>query len=173
MEAPLFYEEQSFRNKWIFILALFVCLSLFGLMVFGLIRQVFAGIPFGTHPLSNGSMWGLAVFGTLFCAGIPLLIYKSKLSIKVTPESFFFRYFPFQIRYKKINPEETEKIEIKKFNPLKDYGGWGIRIKMIKKETAYIVSGNLGVEFTFKGGRKILVGTKKPEELLAAIKKIK
>lgn len=118
-------------------------------------------------------MWGIAVFGTLMTIGIPLLIYKSKLTIKVTSEGFYFRYFPFHIRYRKIDFSTIENEELKEFNALKEYGGWGIRKKILKNETAYIVRGNKGIAFTYKNGKKIITGTQRPDELLQAINRIK
>jgi hypothetical protein len=172
METTFFYEEQSFRKKWIFFLAFFLCLILFGIMLYGLVSQVFYNIPFGSHPTSNTGMWWLAAFATIITVGIPMLIYQSKLTTKVKDDGFYFRYFPFQLNFKKIDLASIEKYKIKEFSPFSDYGGWGIRKKMFKKETAYIVKGNKGIEFTYKDGKIVLIGTQKPDEIKAAVSKL-
>jgi hypothetical protein len=57
------------------------------------------------------------------------------------------------------------------YRPIREYGGWGIRIGMAKK--AYNVSGNRGVELEFEGGRKLLIGSSKPDQLASAIESIR
>lgn len=169
----MYHEVQYFRKKWIFLLALFICIPLLGLMVYGLVSQVYFDVPFGSHPISDTGIWILSAFVIAITIGIPLLIYISKLVIKIKNDKFYFRYFPFHFSCKKINLSEIEKYEIKQFSPINDYGGWGIRKSMLRKETAYIVSGTKGILFSYKSGKKVLVGTQKPEELLEVLKKIK
>lgn len=48
-------------------------------------------------------------------------------------------------------------------------GGWGVHLTM--SGMAYNVSGNDGVVFTLKNGRKVLVGTQRPQDFAAAIAK--
>lgn len=173
METNNFYEVQYFRKKWIFYFSLVICIPLLLLMIYGLINQVYFGIPFGSHPVSDSGIWILSGAVLVVTAGIPFLIYITKLTVKVTDDRFCFCYFPFQIRYRKIKISDVENFEIRQFRPIEDYGGWGIRKTLTKKETAYIVSGKKGIMFSLKNGKKILVGTQRPEELLEAVKKLK
>ncbi len=48
-------------------------------------------------------------------------------------------------------------------------GGWGVHLTM--SGMAYNTSGNDGVFFTLTNGRKILVGTQRPQEFAAAVAK--
>ncbi len=50
---------------------------------------------------------------------------------------------------------------------MKEYGGWGIRYGM--KGMAYNVSGNRGVQLEFETGKRLLIGSQRPEELVSQI----
>ena len=63
---------------------------------------------------------------------------------------------------------EVAKVEARKYNALKEYGGWGIK-GWSGKKMAYNVKGSWGVELTLKDGRRVLIGTQKPQELAAAV----
>jgi hypothetical protein len=57
------------------------------------------------------------------------------------------------------------KAYIRKYNPIKDYGGWGIRWGSFRKGNAYNMSGNMGLQLVFKDGKKLLFGTQRSSEL--------
>jgi hypothetical protein len=67
--------------------------------------------------------------------------------------------------------EAIQTYEAKTYRPLREYGGWGIRYGAAGK--AYNVSGNLGVQLSLLSGRKIMLGSQKPEELVLAIDRAK
>lgn len=56
----------------------------------------------------------------------------------------FFETFPF---------ETIRNYEIKTYNPIRDYGGWGIRYG--SKVKTYTVAGNKGLLFEFIDGKKV------------------
>lgn len=58
--------------------------------------------------------------------------------------------------------------EVRTYSPLKEYGGWGIRYGSNGK--AYNVSGNQGVQLEFRDGKRLLVGSQLPLELLNALR---
>jgi len=43
---------------------------------------------------------------------------------------------------------------------------------MIEQEEAYNVSGNKGIQLVFTNGRKLLIGTKRPEEVKEILEKL-
>ena len=55
------------------------------------------------------------------------------------------------------------------YNPIMDFGGWGYRVSWKGKGTALNVKGNKGIELILKNGKKITIGTQKPEEAMHAI----
>jgi len=58
--------------------------------------------------------------------------------------------------------------EVRRYRPLAEYDGWGIRWGLHKKR-AYIMSGDMGVELELSDGERLLVGSKRPDELANAI----
>ncbi|MHC4338483.1 MAG: hypothetical protein ACYSTG_11155 [Planctomycetota bacterium] len=59
------------------------------------------------------------------------------------------------------------------YKPIREYGGWGIRYSFRKGiGRAYNMSGNKGVQLVFKNGKKLLIGSQKPDELAQAINSI-
>ena len=57
--------------------------------------------------------------------------------------------------------------EIVTYDPVKDYGGYGIRLS--PRGRAYIASGNRGVRLTLMKGMKVPLGSQRPQELAQAI----
>ena len=55
------------------------------------------------------------------------------------------------------------------YKPIGEHGGWGIRKS--GKDIAYTISGKTGLQLHLAGGRKVLIGTKKPAEIEQALKK--
>jgi hypothetical protein len=55
------------------------------------------------------------------------------------------------------------------YRPLADFGGWGVRWAG-RRGVAYNASGNRGVQLVLADGRKVLVGSQRPEELAAALR---
>lgn len=78
----------------------------------------------------------------------------------------FGALFPLYI--KRIPIDSVAQIEPVRYEPLKDYGGWGIRGRGGKK--ALNARGDLGVLLTFPDDRLMLLGTQKPHELAEALK---
>jgi hypothetical protein len=64
---------------------------------------------------------------------------------------------------KTIRWEEVESVKVDKYRPIIEFGGWGYRIGW--KAVAYNCRGNDGLIIILKNGRKVVVGTQKPEEL--------
>jgi len=53
---------------------------------------------------------------------------------------------------------------VRKYKPLLEYGGYGIR--GFGNNRALNISGNTGLQLVFKDGRKLLIGTKKGHEMI-------
>ena len=77
------------------------------------------------------------------------------------------RFFPFHLSFHKIKLEDLVKYEVRTYNPIRDYGGWGIRWG--SKGKAYNVSGNRGVYLEYSDGKKLLIGSQKPEKFAEAL----
>jgi hypothetical protein len=52
-----------------------------------------------------------------------------------------------------------------------EYGGWGLRYGG-DNGWAYNARGNRGVQLVLQGEKRVLIGSQRPEELLAALKEM-
>ncbi|HYH03873.1 MAG TPA: DUF6141 family protein [Bacillota bacterium] len=161
-ESVCFKERQKFQQIgiWVF----FILLA--SVFWYGFIQQVIFGIPFGNKPASDLS---LSFFLVVFGIGFPLLFYFLNLTTEVRNDGIYIRFAPFHIRFQKILFTDIDKYKIIKYRPFLDYGGWGIRYGI--KGKAYNVSGNIGMEFQLKNGKKILIGTQEPDNFKHAVDK--
>ena len=109
----------------------------------------------------------LIVVGVIFGVGFPLFMYTTGLDTDVRECGVCIRFKPFHRRWVVFAFHSIERAEFSIYNPLKDYGGWGIRYG--RKGKAYNVSGNNGVLLTLRSGKNILIGSRNHEVLCSAI----
>jgi hypothetical protein len=153
-----FKETQRFA-PWVGILAgSFSLLALIGVVV-----QVGLGHPIGDKPMPNAM---LIVFALLFGLGLPALLMSFRLDVETSFEGVWIRFFPLVNRL--VTYDEIASAETQTYNPLLEYGGWGIR--GIGKRVAYNARGNRGVFLTLKDGATIMIGSQRETELEAAIR---
>ncbi len=107
-----------------------------------------------------------AAVGGVVLAAVALLFYFLRLTVRVD-DALRIAFRPF---LKRVIPfEEIESAEAVTYRPLREYGGWGIRCG--KKGRAYTVSGKEGVQLTLNGGKGLLLGSRRSEELARALQK--
>jgi hypothetical protein len=164
MSRIYFKEEQKFTQIWIWMLLL----ALSGIWIWQLVQQVFMGIPFGNNPTSDLGIILTGIFPLLTIILFRLLT----LETVINEEGVQYRFRPFQRKPKVIKAGDILRYEVKKYSPLKNYGGWGVRYGSSKNGNAYNVSGNQGVLFEFKNGKKFLLGTQKPSEIRSALERL-
>jgi hypothetical protein len=158
-----FIETQRPRQAWLWAIML---VSL-GLVAWGFVQQVIMGIPWGEDPAPD-----IVLYFILF---IPLtlnvLFFISRLETEVDDTGIHFRYYPFHMKKKTVAWDELEAVYVRKYKPIAEYGGWGLRTAFLRRGTAINMSGNMGVQLVFKTGKRLLIGTNRPEEMRAVIRK--
>jgi len=122
----------------------------------------------GNNPAPNAVVILIGIFPVL---GILLFRYMT-LETKIDESGIYYRFSPFQKKYKIIKPDDLARFEVKKYKPVREYGGWGIRYGSTKNGDAYNVKGNMGVLFEFKKGRKFMLGTQNPEAIRSALNQL-
>jgi hypothetical protein len=153
-----FREEQRFRKLWIWALILFIV----ALQWWGWIQQILLGQPFGDNPGPDWLMWLLlVVFGIAF----PIFFFSLRLVVEVNEQGVLLRFIPLSRRL--IQFDEIERCEATDYQPLRDYGGWGIR--GLGNNRAFNVSGNQGVRLQLRSGDVVLIGSQRAADLALAI----
>ncbi len=151
----LFTEKQKFTQWWIWL----ILLGINGMFLYGIYKQFFLKEVFGDKPMSDAGL--LLMF--LFTLVITLSFIIMRLETKIDNEGIHVRLFPLHVNFKFFKWDEIEKAYIRKYNPIVEFGGWGLRYGF--KGMAYNVSGNKGLQLEFKNGKKLLIGTNRAEEL--------
>nr|WKN35635.1 DUF6141 family protein [Tunicatimonas sp. TK19036] len=156
-----FSERQHFRQPWLW----FLLLGMDGMFIYGLIKQVVLGKPFGDNPISNS---GLVVVASLVFL-LTLLIAFLRLDTVIKKDGIYYRFLPLQLAYKKIAWDRLAASYVRQYSPIGEYGGWGLRLGIFGRGKAFNVSGNQGLQLVYDDGKKFLLGTQHPDEIKQAL----
>ncbi|MES2618350.1 MAG: DUF6141 family protein [Bacteroidota bacterium] len=155
----LFSENQRFKQWWLWLLLIGVN----GIFIYGLIRQVIMGIPFGNQPMSNTTL----IISGLIQFLLTVLFWSFKLQTIVKSDGIYVRLFPLQTKLQFFPWDVIASAEIRTYSPLREYGGWGMRGAL--KNRALNVSGVIGLQLVLNNGNRLLIGTQQSEALEKAI----
>lgn len=153
MSITVYKESQAFRQKWVIAILIICCLF----AIYPLMMQLGFGESIGNKPLSIGE----AILLFALSIGVSLLFYLFRLDTEISKEGISARFFPLHQKFRRFAWDSIESIEVRKYKPIWDYGGWGLRFS--QKNKAWTISGNLGIQIKFKNGKALLIGTKDPE----------
>ena len=142
-----------------------------GLFCAGFYKQIIQGQEFGSNPMSDSGMIIGFILDLILFTSLFLLFGFAKLTMVIDDKGITYRFFPFHFKNRLILWDEIMRYEVIKYNPILDYGGWGVRIGGRGK--AYNVSGNMGLLLYLKSGRPLLIGTQKSKELIDFLSKLK
>ncbi len=161
--SPIAYrEEQRFTQWWVWV----VVLGVAAVAWWGFIQQVFVGRPFGDNAAPD---WAVALIWVIFGLGLPFLFESLKLLIEVAPGEVRVSFRPLFRRV--ISTSDIVEIEARQYHAVKEYGGWGVK-GWTGKKVAFNVKGSWGVDLTLRDGRRVLLGTQRPQELASAIEAV-
>lgn len=163
-DEVLFIEKQRFKQLWLWI----ILLGINGFFIFGVFLQVIGGQQFGSKSMND--------VGLLIATGVTILLTLFFISLRldthIKKDGIYVRFFPFHLSFKHFTWDTLKKSYIRKYAAIIEYGGWGLRLGLFGKGKAFNVSGNKGLQLEFTNNNKLLVGTKKPDELTEALNKI-
>lgn len=163
-EQLLFSEEQQFKQWWLWLLLI----GLNGLLVYGIYQQIILKKPFGDNPTSDDGLF--IGFGLTLL--ITVMFWFLKLQTHIKNDGIYVRFYPFQIRYRKYTWDKLNKIYVRKYSAITEYGGWGIRFGIFGSGRALNVSGNQGLQLVTTDNSAMLIGTKRPDELKEVLTKL-
>ena len=157
--TSLYREEQNVSQWWVWVIVVVAA----GLAWWAFVQQVILGHAFGGDPLPN---WGVWIFWAVIGIGLPAMFFWLRLMLEVTTQEVLIRYRP--VLRRSIALTEIESFEVRTYSPVREYGGWGIK-GWSRRNVAYNARGNRGVQLTLRDGRRVMLGSQRPEELAAAI----
>ncbi len=148
-----YHEEQHFHD------------ALMGLLVLAMLFVVFVTTVAVVFSRPNDAL--LLAIAPAMIVLVAALISLSHLDVDVTDSgvSIAFRHlWP----TRRIAFADIVGLEVKRYRPLIDYGGWGVRLG--PAGWAYTTGGDVGVKMRLRKGLPVLIGTRHPSELEAAIR---
>lgn len=152
MANQVYKETQSYRGTWIMYFILLVELpTIILLLTFFLLAEDKAEVGFA-----------LAIVGGMMSL-IFLFIFNLKLETRIDQNGISFKYFPFVRSWRKYPKKSIKTISVINYNPITNYGGWGLKGNSTTK--AYSILGDRGLLFDVGEEKNIMIGTMKAKEL--------
>lgn len=146
-EGPIFTEEQNFDQIWVW--------AILG------IQLLIVMIPL----ILTGQEWWTIAIAFLAMVLSMVLLGTLKMNTWMDEEGVHYKMKLFHWSVRTIPWDEIDQIHVREYSPIMEYGGWGI--KYGKSGWAYNVRGNHGIQILKKDGKRILLGTQRPEEAAA------
>lgn len=163
-ESIIFSEKQRFRQWWLWLIFLIIN----GLFLTGAFRQLIIIKQFGDQPMSNTAL----VISVTVSLLITIFFFILCLETQISDKGIHVRFYPFHLSFRFYPWESINKAYVRKYSPIMEYGGWGIRYGLMGNGRALNVSGNKGLQLEFNNDQKLLIGTHKPEELRQVLNQI-
>ncbi len=157
--AKLYSEEQPYDSQGLRIGMGILYTGVLILLLVGAYYQFVLGISWGSKPLSDKGFIIMAVLVILIMLGSGLLMFSSRLLIRIMKEGIYYSYPPLMSKEKFIPKTDILSYELRTYKPIKEYGGWGIKQGKKKNDKAFNVRGNKGMQLYLKGDKKLLLGT--------------
>ena len=150
----VFKETQRFDQWWLRVLLIAALLVAINPLFFNF-----------SHTISSRSeITGIITSVLIITALFATFWFLFKLETRIDDEGVSYRYMPFHRKPRLRRWDKIKSIKVRKYNPIKEFGGWGYRIGLRKKR-ALNVKGNMGIQIDYKNGRKLLLGTQRPKEV--------
>jgi hypothetical protein len=156
--APLFHEEQSYRQLRVRLLLAVLPVILLAVTVW----QVGFGHRWGSHAASSADL----ITATVFTWLVYVRLLRVRLITDVQPGEISIRLRGLW-RHDRIAAATIKAASVVVFDPVLDFGGYGMRAT--RGGRAYLAARTPGVRLDLVKGGFVVIGTGRPDELLAAI----
>jgi hypothetical protein len=146
---------------------MFLCIAFIGVVVSA--GMVVAGrfyAPFKNRAVGTTLGVCLAAFVLLLCTAI--LLFYGKMTTEVTASEIRVRFGWLTSHAETIPLAEVQQADVVGYDSVGEYGGWGIRSRG-PNNRALNQWGDKGVRLRLEGGRSLLLGSQRPEDLAGAI----
>lgn len=157
----IFKEEQRFTQTWLMLLLGISMITPIVLMA-------------KEYSKENSTMSLNELLLTTFLMVLVIVpIFFFKLKTRIDEVGVHFQFFPFHFKPRTIAWSELAAAKTRKYDAITEYGGWGLKGGFLwrkSKGVAYNVSGDKGIQLTYKTGKKILLGTQQFNDVNAVLK---
>ncbi len=167
-----FKEEQKFDQWWLKLLMITVFVASVIPIIYLAVDQVVFGKVHGNNPMSNTGIIIFTIAIVLIIGFSTMLVFLLKLKTEIRNDGIHISFKPF-VKHRFIKKEDILSWEVRKYNPVKEFGGWGYRFGTKKNGDALNVKGDKGLQLYLKNfNKKLLIGTQRPDAIKRAMKKL-
>jgi len=99
--------------------------------------------------------------------GLYFLIFRTKTKTRIDSAGIHYKYWPLIPNWRTITWREIKTIEVKKYDALSDFGGWGY--KFGRKKTGIILGGDQAIFIEKITGKTFAISTLRTEAAKDAI----
>ena len=164
----VFKETQRFNQWWLIILVV----AIISILIYSFVEE---------YKDAGDNLNNVQLISMIFSGGLLLivflLIFSLRLKTKIDENGLSYQFSPIQLKPRIIAWSDLAKCYVRKYSPISEYGGWGIRgvqrkgfWDFRKRGMAYNVKGDMGIQLIFKDEGKLLIGTQNPEKAEMVIK---
>ena len=156
----VFTEEQKFNSPLIYI-GLSMSLIIVGISIFNEWKHI-------TNTKVDSKIAAFSgIFIVILVIGLFTLL---KLKTKIDEIGIHYQFYPFHLKFKTIKWNEITKCHVRKYDPIWEYGGWGLKFNFFKnKNKCVTVKGTIGLQLELINGTKLLIGTQLEEPMKRVI----
>ncbi len=156
----VFTETQRFNQWWLILLGVFVIIT-----ILHDLYTKFEELQSGSSDVSIASF----IVSLIITILVFVFIFATKLKTRIDETGISYQFFPIHFKTKIVAWDSLSECYVRKYNPVLEYGGWGIRGLSKKgglrgKGMAFNIRGNMGIQLIFKDGGKLLLGTQLPDK---------
>lgn len=145
------FQEKQFINRWwllMFILALVVI--------------IVGTAYYSTRNAEEGTAVVVSAISLIIIIPITLALLYIRLETRIDDEGISTSFKPFSFTRKHFSWSEIKECYVREYNPVREYGGWGLR-GFGRNWKAYNIYGNKGIQIVTNNGKEFLVGTQRPQ----------
>jgi hypothetical protein len=168
MKKP-FEETQRFTHWWIWMILISSCLVVTGLMINGIYTQIILGQPWGDTALPDGGLVAIAVFAITVWLAVLGLHLVTRLDVRVDEHTLAYRIPPIIRGWRVLDKDRIDSYRVVEPGVM----GYGLHYRFTRRMLTANLAGDALLEITLSNKSKVRLGTRFPNELMAAINRIK
>jgi hypothetical protein len=115
--------------------------------------------------------WGLVLFIGLVLCLLIATVTSMRMVTQIREDGIYVKFPPFQPGFSKFRWENIQDVEVRKFNALREYNGWGIKYGISGK--GYVLAGDTGIQLILRNQSRVLISTQRPEEVILVLRSVK
>jgi hypothetical protein len=114
--------------------------------------------------------WATILFICFVLCILIAVVTSMRMVTQIRDDGIYVKFPPFQPAYSRFVWEDIQDIEVRKFNALAEYNGWGIKYGVSGK--GYVVAGDTGIQLTLRDQTRVLISTQRPEEVITVLRSL-